>query len=105
MIDLIPYTKYEFLLQSFTRGIPSDYSNSITTTTLDTVPQKIENLHGYRWNETSVVVHWIPPNSTNGPNFVRKFSSNECPIVFKSQIMTYRLKNQNHKSFKNSLKL
>ncbi|CAF2809134.1 unnamed protein product [Rotaria sp. Silwood2] len=69
MMDLIPFTKYEFRLQGFIGSTPTDYSNSIFIITLDTVPQKVENLHGYVWNETSVVVHWTPPNSTNGPNF------------------------------------
>ncbi|CAF4883383.1 unnamed protein product [Rotaria sp. Silwood1] len=69
MIDLIPFTKYEFRLQGLIGDVPTDYSNPVFIITLDIVPQKIENLHGYVWNETSVVVHWTPPNSTNGPNF------------------------------------
>ncbi|CAF2975444.1 unnamed protein product [Rotaria socialis] len=69
VVGLVPFTKYEFRLQGFIGHTPSDYSNPIFTTTLDTVPDKIENLHGYVWNETSVVVHWTPPNSTNGPHF------------------------------------
>ena len=71
MVDLIPFTKYKFLLQGFIGATPSDYSNSVIVTTLDTIPEKIENVHGYILNETSVVIHWTPPNSTNGPNFVR----------------------------------
>jgi hypothetical protein len=72
MMDLIPYTKYEFRLKGFIGATPSAYSNSIIIKTLETVPDKIDNLHGYVWNETAVVVHWTPPNSTNGPNFVRR---------------------------------
>jgi hypothetical protein len=72
MMDLIPYTKYEFRLKGFIGATPSAYSDSVIVKTLETVPDKIDNLHGYVWNDTSVVVHWTPPNSTNGPNFVRK---------------------------------
>jgi hypothetical protein len=71
MMDLIPYTKYQFRLKGFIGATPSAYSNSVIIKTLETVPDKIDNLHGYVWNKTSVVVHWTPPNSTNGPNFVR----------------------------------
>jgi hypothetical protein len=70
MIDLIPFTKYEFRLKGFIGSTPSFYSNPIFIETLETIPDKIENLHGYIWNETSVFIHWTPPNSTNGPNFV-----------------------------------
>ncbi|CAF3242388.1 unnamed protein product [Rotaria socialis] len=69
VMDLIPYTKYEFRLKGFIGATPSAYSNSIIIKTLETIPDKIDNLHGYVWNETSIVVHWTPPNSTNGPNF------------------------------------
>ncbi|CAF2692295.1 unnamed protein product [Rotaria sp. Silwood2] len=69
MIDLIPYTKYEFRIKGFIGATPSAYSNSIIIKTLETIPEKIDYLHGYVWNETSIVVHWTPPNSTNGPNF------------------------------------
>ncbi len=72
MIDLIPFTKYEFQIKGFIGITPSIYSNSIIIETLETIPDKIDNLHGYRWNETSVVIHWTPPNATNGPNFVRE---------------------------------
>jgi len=72
MIDLIPFTKYEFRVKAFIGAAPSNYSNSIIIKTLETVPQKIEHLHGYVWNETSVVIYWSPPNATNGPNFVRE---------------------------------
>lgn len=71
MMDLIPYTKYEFRLKGFIGATPSAYSDAIILKTLETVPEKIDNLHGYVWNSTSVVVHWTPPNSTNGPHFVR----------------------------------
>lgn len=70
--NLIPYTKYEFRLKAFINTTPTSYSNSIFIQTLETIPDKIENLHGYIWNKTSVFIHWTPPNSTNGPNFVRK---------------------------------
>lgn len=66
----MPFTNYEFRLQGFIGNTPSDYSNSVLIKTLDTLPEKVENIHGYVWNATSVVVHWTPPNSTNGPNFV-----------------------------------
>ncbi|CAF2956287.1 unnamed protein product [Rotaria sp. Silwood2] len=69
MIDLIPYTKYEFRIKGFIGATPSAYSNSIIIKTLETIPEKIDYLHGYVWNETSIVVHWTPLNSTNGPNF------------------------------------
>ncbi|CAF0916965.1 unnamed protein product [Rotaria sp. Silwood1] len=69
MIDLIPYTKYEFRIKGFIGATPSAYSNSVIIKTLETIPEKIDHLHGYVWNETSIVVHWTPPNSTNGPNF------------------------------------
>ncbi|CAF2073756.1 unnamed protein product [Rotaria magnacalcarata] len=69
VMDLIPYTKYEFRLKGFIGATPSAYSNSVFIKTLETIPDKIDNLHGYVWNETSIVVHWTPPNSTNGPNF------------------------------------
>ncbi|CAF1057011.1 unnamed protein product [Adineta ricciae] len=69
MMDLTPYAKYEFRLKGFIGATPSAYSNSVIVKTVETVPDKVENLHGYVWNETAVVVHWTPPNSTNGPNF------------------------------------
>jgi hypothetical protein len=72
MTDLVPYSTYEFLLKGFIGATPSAYSNAIVVRTLETVPEKIERVHGYVWNETTVVVHWTPPNSTNGPNFVRE---------------------------------
>lgn len=70
---MIPYAKYEFRLKGFIGATPSAYSNSIIVKTLETIPDKIDNLHGYIWNETSMVVHWTPPNATNGPNFVSDF--------------------------------
>lgn len=70
-MDLVPYTNYEFRLKGFIGATPSAYSNSVIVKTLETIPGKIENLHGYVWNDTAVIVHWTPPNSTNGPNFVR----------------------------------
>ena len=73
MTDLSPYSRYEFILKGFIGATPSAYSNTIVVRTLESVPEKIENLHGYVWNETSIVVHWTPPNATNGPNFVRFF--------------------------------
>jgi hypothetical protein len=79
MINLIPFTKYEFRLQGFVRA--TIYSNSIFIETLETVPEKIENLHGYIWNETSVVIHWTSPNSTNGPHFVRAIEMSK-PSLF-----------------------
>lgn len=62
-------------MKGFINATPTNYSNPIFTETLETIPDKIENLHGYAWNKTSVVIHWTPPNSTNGPNFVRKINS------------------------------
>jgi hypothetical protein len=59
-------------LKGFIGSTPSMYSNPIFIETLETIPDKIENLHGYVWNETSVVIHWTPTNSANGPNFVRE---------------------------------
>ena len=70
MKDLIPYTTYEFRLRGFTNDGSSNDSNSIIIKTLETIPEKIENLQGYIWNETAIVVYWTPPISTNGPNFV-----------------------------------
>ena len=72
MMDLRPYSNYEFLLKGFIGATPSADSNRVIVRTLETVPDKIEHLHGYAWNETTVFVHWTPPNATNGPNFVRK---------------------------------
>ena len=70
--DLIPFTKYEFRIKGFIGIPPSIHSDSILIETLETLPDKIDNLHGYRWNETTVMIHWTPPNATNGPNFVRE---------------------------------
>jgi hypothetical protein len=86
--DLIPYTKYEFRLKGFTGAISSNYSNSVIIKTSETIPEKIENLHGYVWNETAVVVHWSPPNSTNGPNFVRELSFHHKPKGNVKQLFT-----------------
>jgi hypothetical protein len=83
MIDLIPFTKYEFRIQGFIGIIPSIYSNSIAIETLEAIPDKIDNLHGYRWNETSVFIHWTPPNATNGPNFVREISFTGLVYMYK----------------------
>ncbi len=81
--DLIPYTTYEFRIKGFINGISSNYSNSVIIKTTETIPEKIENLHGYVWNETAVVVHWTPPNSTNGPNFVS--TDRYSPPIFVSE--------------------
>jgi hypothetical protein len=78
MINLIPFTRYEFRLQSCIGA--TIYSNPIFIETLETVPEKIENLHGYIWNETSVVIHWTSPNSTNGPHFVRAIEMTKSPL-------------------------
>ncbi|CAF1023620.1 unnamed protein product [Adineta steineri] len=69
VVNLIPFTNYEFRVKGFNGVVASNYSNPIFIKTLESLPQKIENLHGYVWNKTSVYVHWTPPNSTNGPNF------------------------------------
>ena len=89
MMDLTPYAKYEFRLKGFIGATPSAYSNSVIVKTVETVPDKVENLHGYVWNETAVMVHWTPPNSTNGPNFVSKKSrslSSSVPDIYKCQL-------------------
>ncbi|CAF1353532.1 unnamed protein product [Adineta ricciae] len=67
--DLIPYTNYEFRLKAFTGAVPSNYSNPVFIKTRESLPEKVDKLHGYIWNRTSVVVHWSPASSTNGPDF------------------------------------
>ena len=69
--DLIPYTNYEFRLKAFRGAVPSNYSNPVFIKTRESLPEKVDKLHGYIWNRTSVVVHWSPASSTNGPDFVR----------------------------------
>jgi hypothetical protein len=50
---------------------PSDYSNRLMTSTIEDLPDKVDHLRGYAWNSSTIIVHWMPVNSTNGPNFVR----------------------------------
>ena len=60
-----------FDLKAFHGTTPSDYSNSLFIQTLESLPEKIENLHGYVWNSSAIFVYWTPPDAPNGPDFVR----------------------------------
>ncbi|CAF0867261.1 unnamed protein product [Didymodactylos carnosus] len=69
VVNLIPFTKYEFRVRGFTGPVPSSYSNPVVIQTSEAVPNKVEWINGYAYNSSAVVVYWKPINSTNGPNF------------------------------------
>lgn len=74
MDELVPFTYYEFRLKAFHGTTPSDYSNRVLVQTLETLPEKVEDLHGYMFNDSALVIHWTPPPSPHGLDFVREMT-------------------------------
>ncbi|NWX15592.1 PTPRQ phosphatase, partial [Aegotheles bennettii] len=67
LVGLEPFSPYFISISAFTKlGNGNQFSNAVQFTTMESVPDAVQNVHCIPTNWQSILVQWDPPSSSNG---------------------------------------
>ncbi|XP_075352394.1 phosphatidylinositol phosphatase PTPRQ [Mycteria americana] len=67
LVGLEPFSPYFISVSAFTKlGNGNQFSNAVQFTTMESVPDAVQNVHCIAMNWQSILVQWDPPASSNG---------------------------------------
>ncbi|XP_054029762.1 phosphatidylinositol phosphatase PTPRQ [Dryobates pubescens] len=67
LVGLEPFSPYLISVSAFTKlGNGNQFSNAVQFTTMESVPEAVQNVHCIATSWQSILVQWDPPASSNG---------------------------------------
>ncbi|NXG43840.1 PTPRQ phosphatase, partial [Psilopogon haemacephalus] len=93
LVGLEPFSPYFISVSAFTKlGNGNQFSNAVQFTTMESVPEAVQNVHCIATSWQSILVQWDPPASSNGviTHYITTVEGNSTSFSSCNTVHTFR---------------
>ncbi|XP_063998932.1 phosphatidylinositol phosphatase PTPRQ [Pogoniulus pusillus] len=93
LVGLEPFSPYFISVSAFTKlGNGNQFSNPVQFTTMESVPEAVQNVHCIATSWQSILVQWDPPASSNGviTHYITTIEGNATFLPSYDTVQTFR---------------
>ncbi|NXF86753.1 PTPRQ phosphatase, partial [Eubucco bourcierii] len=93
LVGLEPFSPYFISVSAFTKlGNGNQFSNAVQFTTMESVPEAVQNVHCIATSWQSILVQWEPPASSNGviTHYITTIEGNSTFFPSYDRLQTFR---------------